>query len=92
MIQTRGRARKAGSRYIILADRGQIELQTRLRNQEYLLDIVIGATTYGPSPHAEQIFQRLQKDPELKEVQVERQLRVLSSGRDDVGFFVFVQV
>ena len=49
MIQTRGRARKPGSRYIILADEAQHAMQDRIKNQEQLLDFVIGPTKYGPS-------------------------------------------
>ena len=92
MIQTRGRARKAGSHYIILADQGQMAFQEKLKNQEKLLDFVIGAAAHGPSCQAEQIFQSLEGDTELNVAKAERRERVLNSGTDDVGFFVFVQV
>ena len=49
MIQTRGRARQQGSRYIILADEAQHNMQERIKAQEELLDIVIGSNQFGPS-------------------------------------------
>jgi hypothetical protein len=56
---------------------------------------MLGPTAHGTSSEAEQIFQNLQTDLELREMQVERrqQQRVGSSDQnDDVSFFVFVQV
>ena len=49
MIQTRGRARKPGSRYIILADEAQHAMQHEIKKREELLDFVIGPSKYGPS-------------------------------------------
>jgi hypothetical protein len=73
-----------------------------------LLEVILGPTAHGTSSEAEQIFQNLQSDLELREMHAERQRRVLgsdlddfrgggkravaSSDQNDVGFFIFVQV
>ena len=93
MIQTRGRARKRGSRYIVLADQAQIQFRDRISNQEHLLNSIIGTESYGSSSAAKAIFRAIEDDSELVLLKEERQKQVFDKNiADDVCFIIFVQV
>jgi len=93
LIQTRGRARKRDSRYIVLADEAQIQFRDQIRNQELLLNSIIGTEKYGSSSAAKAIFRAIEDDSELVLLKEERQKQVFEkSAAEDVGFLIFVQV
>ena len=91
LIQTRGRARKAGSRFIVISDPDQISLRQKLKEQEDLLDIFLGPLRHGPSNSTRSIFEQLQQNAELDALKLERRSLVVD-GYPDLVFFVFVEV